>query len=454
VTSFATAAPSTGRIRPGALDVLARERCALAALFGSDDGMIRRLRAVRASARRLLDPPERDHGPGPLQRLFAKATSFVRTHVRITDALIALLVFTFGLLADEIGHHSIVRGVFTFLLALPLVWRRRAPISVFLVIAAIAFIQWLSNIQLASDISLLVALYTVADERPHRAAVGIALILETGAVLATIRWSTGDSALRTFALLSGVVVASLISGIYFRARRAHVASLMERATRLELERDQQARLAAAAERARIAREMHDVIAHSLAVVIALADGARAKLRRDPEQAREALESVSDIGRQALDDTRRLLSVLRTEEASAMDRSPQPGIDEITDLVDQVASTGITATLVFEGEKISLATGPALAAYRIVQEAITNALKHAEGATAISVALTWAPRQLEISVADNGHCDSTRSSSEIGFGLEGMRERAALYDGSAIAGPNSTGGWVVHAVLPTTERAAR
>jgi signal transduction histidine kinase len=197
-----------------------------------------------------------------------------------------------------------------------------------------------------------------------------------------------------------------------------------------------------------------VIAHSLAVVIALADGASAKLRRDPEQAREALESVSDIGRQALDDTRRLLSVLRTEEGSAMDRSPRPGIGEITDLVDQVASTGIAATLAVEGEEIALATGPALAAYRIVQEGITNALKHAEGATAIAVALTWTPRQLEISVTDNGHCGSGRLPSESGFGLEGMRERAALYGGSAAAGPSTTGGWAVHAALPTIERAAR
>jgi signal transduction histidine kinase len=434
--------------------MLERERRAVVVLFGSDYGMNRRIRAIRLRARRLLDPPERDRGPGPLQSLSDKATSFVRTHVQITDALIAFLVFIFGLLIDLIGDHSTVRVVFTLLLALPLVWRRRAPISVFLVIAAIAFVQWLSNIQLASDVSLLAALYTVADERPQRAAVGSALVLETGAVLATLRWSTSDSALRTFALLSGVVVASFISGIYVRARRAHVASLVERATRLELERDQQARLAAAAERARIAREMHDVIAHSLAVVIALADGASAKLRRDPEQSREALESVADVGRQALDDTRRLLSVLRTEEGSAVDRSPQPGIGEITDLVGQVASTGIAATLAVEGEEIALATGPALAAYRIVQEAITNALKHAEGATAIAVALTWTPRQLEISVTDNGHCGSTHLRSESGFGLEGMRERAALYGGSAIAGPSATGGWAVQAALPTAERATR
>jgi signal transduction histidine kinase len=298
-----------------------------------------------------------------------------------------------------------------------------------------------------------VALYTVADDRPRRAAIGAAVILEAGAILATIRWSPSDSALRTFAFLSGVVIAALVSGIYFRARRAHVAGLVERAARLELERDQQARLAAAAERARIAREMHDVIAHSLAVVIALVDGACAKLRRDPEQAREALDSVSNLSRQALDDTRRLLSVLRTEEG-APDRTPQPGIQEITDLVDQVASTGITVTLTVEGDAIALATGPALAAYRIVQEAITNALKHAVGATAIAITLTWTPRQLTIAVADDGQCTSTHStSSDGGFGLKGMRERAALYRGTASAGPSAAGGWIVHATLLTAGRGA-
>jgi signal transduction histidine kinase len=227
-----------------------------------------------------------------------------------------------------------------------------------------------------------------------------------------------------------------------------VAGLVGRAERLEVERDQQARLAAAAERARIAREMHDVIAHSLAVVIALVDGASAKLRRDPEQAREALDSVSGISRQALDDTRRLLSVLRTEEGEA-DRAPQPGITEIAPLVGQVASTGIAATLTVEGEAVPLASGPELAAYRIVQEAITNSLKHAEGATAIAIRITWSPRQLDISVTDDGRCPRTRSAAERGFGLEGMRERAALYGGSAEAGPAPAGGWTVQAVLPTT-----
>jgi signal transduction histidine kinase len=419
---------------------------------GSDGVMHGPFRAARERAWALLDPPERESGPGHLRTLFAQVASFARTHIQVTDGVIASAAFVFCLLADEYGDRSIARGVFSFLLALPLVWRRRAPITVFLFIAAIAFAQWLANLQLAGDVTLLLALFTVADDRPHRAAIGAAVILESGAVLATLRWSTSNTALRTFAFLSGVVVAALVSGIYFRARRAHVASLVERAERLELERDQQARLAAAAERSRIAREMHDVIAHSLAVVIALVDGASAKLRRDPDQAREALKTVSDLGRQALDDTRRLLSVLRTEDGGA-DRTPQPGIEEIAHLIDQVASTGIAATLTVEGEAISLAPGPALTAYRIVQEAITNVVKHAHGASAIGVTLSWSPRELEILVIDDGRHVPIRTPNDGGFGLTGMRERASLYGGTVAAGPGLDEGWIVHAALPTAERGA-
>jgi signal transduction histidine kinase len=368
----------------------------------------------------------------------------------MTDGAIALLILVLGLLSNETGYHSLSRAVFTLLLALPLVWRRRAPTTVFLIIAAVAFVQWLSNVQLAGDVSLLIALYTVADERSHRVAIGAAVILEGGAILATIRWTTSHSALRTFTLLSGVVVAALVSGVYLQSRRAHVASLVERAERLEIERDQQLRLAAAAERARLAREMHDIIAHSLAIVIALVDGASAKLRRDPEQALDALQSVSDLSRQALDDTRRLLTVLREEGGSA-DRSPQPSIAQIAELIEQISTTGIAATLTVEGHASALASGPSLAAYRIVQEAITNSLKYAKGATAIEVTLLWAPNQLEISISDNGRASPDHVAVGEGFGLTGMRERASLYGGSASAQPNPAGGWIVRAMIPTDDR---
>jgi signal transduction histidine kinase len=422
---------------------------ATAAASGPAGALGERLRGWRERLRVLADPPEAGREAGALSRLSETLRAFARTHVQLTDGALAFAVFAVSLLSDERARHSVSAVLFTFLLALPLAWRRRAPITVFLVICLVAFTQWLAGPPLLADVAPLAALYTVAADRPRRPAVAGALILEGGAVLAATRW--GESALVTFASLSGAVVAALVSGWYVRARRAHVAGLVERAARLEFERDQQTLLAAAAERARISREMHDVVAHSLAVVISLANGATAKLGRDPEQSREALASISELGRQALADTRRLLSVLRTEESATV-RAPQPGIEEIADLVDRAASTGLAATLTVRGDPVPVAPGLALSAYRIVQEAITNAVKHAGGATTVAVELTWTPRRLQIAVTDDGHGNGRSAGSPSGFGLAGIRERAALCDGTATAGPGPEGGWTVKATIPILQGA--
>ena len=392
----------------------------------------------------VLDPSDTGHSPGTLARLSGSWRAFARTHALATDGALAFAVFAAGLVSLEPAHRSVWAGLLTFSLALPLTWRRRAPVAVFGVVALVAFAQWLAGVPLLADVALLAALYTVAAIRPQRVAVGAAVLLEGGAILAAARW--GESAAVTFASLSGLVVAALASGLYVRARRLHVASLVERAARLEFERDQQALLAAAAERARISREMHDVVAHSLAVVVSLANGATAKLARDPEQSREALESISELGRQALADTRGLLSVLRTGEGAAA-RAPQPGIEQITALVDRAAATGLAATLTIRGDPVPVAAGLGLNAYRIVQEAITNAVKHAEAATSIAIQLSWTPRRLEVSVTDDGRGASRSAVAGTGFGLAGVRERAALYGGTATAGPGHAGGWTVTARIP-------
>jgi signal transduction histidine kinase len=417
---------------------------------GLSDRLGGRLGDLRERARVLLDPPETERDPVALARLLGSWRAVVRTHVRATDGALAFTVFAVGMVGDQLAHRPAWAALLTFLLALPLAWRRRAPITVFGVIALVAFAQWLASLLLLADIALLVALYTVAAIRPQRAAVAGAWVLEGGAALAAARW--GQSAPATFAFLSGLVLAALVTGLYVRARRAHVAGLVERAARLEFERDQQALLAAAAERARISREMHDVLAHSLAVVISLANGATAKLARDPDQSREALESIAELGRQALADTRRTLSVLRTEEGTAA-RSPQPGIEEIADLVGRAASTGVAATLTVRGDPAPVAAGLALSAYRIVQEAITNAVKHAQGATRVRVELAWTPQHLEIVVTDDGRGSGRPAGPASGFGLAGMRERAALYGGIATAGPGPEGGWTVTATIPIADQAA-
>jgi signal transduction histidine kinase len=394
--------------------------------------------------RGLLDPSETNHRPGRLARAAGAWRAFNRTHIRLTDAALAFAVLAVGLVSDQLAHRSAWAGLLTLLLALPLAWRRRAPVPVFLIVAAVAFAQWLAGLLVLADAALLTALYTVAALRPPRMAAAGAVIGEGGAVLAAVRW--GQSALATFAFLSGLVVAALVTGLYVRARRLYVAGLVERAARLEFERDQQALLAAAAERARISREMHDVVAHSLAVVISLANGATAKLGRDPEQSREALESISELGREALADTRRLLSVLRAEEGAAA-RVPQPGLEEIAGLVHRAAATGLAATLTVRGDPVPVAPGLALSAYRIVQEAITNAVRHAQRATTLTVELAWTPGRLNIAVSDDGRGVPPVTDSASGFGLAGLRERAALCGGTATAGPGPERGWTVTATIP-------
>jgi signal transduction histidine kinase len=381
-------------------------------------------RDVRERVRVFLDPSSTSHRPGRLARAAESWRAFTRTHIRLTDGALALAVLAVGLASDQLAHRSAWAGLLTFLLALPLAWRRRAPVAVFLVVAVAALTQWLAGILVLADVSLLAALYTVAALRPPRVAAAGAVILEGGAVLAAVRW--GASALATFAFLSGLVVAALVTGLYVRARRMYVAGLVERAARLEFERDQQALLAAAAERARISREMHDVVAHSLAVVISLANGATAKLGRDPEPS-------------------------RTGEGAAA-RAPQPGIEEIADLVHRAAATGLAATLTVRGDPVPVAPGLALSAYRIVQEAITNAVKHAQRATTVTVELAWTPDRLEIAVSDDGRGGPPPAGSASGFGLAGLRERAALYGGTATAGPGPESGWTVTATISLPERA--
>jgi signal transduction histidine kinase len=227
-----------------------------------------------------------------------------------------------------------------------------------------------------------------------------------------------------------------------RIRRAYLASLEERAARLEAERDQQARLAAAAERARISREMHDVVAHNLTVMVALADGAAYAARTSLDRAIGAMENVSAIGRTALVEMRRLLGVLRT--AGEPQLRPQPGIGQLDELLDQVQAAGLSVTLVLDGDPSTVSTEAQLTVYRLVQEALTNVLKHAGPAASASVRLGFTSSTVSLDVSDTGTGNGL--SHPDGHGIAVMRERAAIYGGSLSAGPDPRGGWRVRAVL--------
>ena len=333
---------------------------------------------------------------------------------------------------------------FDLAFATALLWRSRWPFPVFLVTAGIAFLQWLVGIRVLGDFALLIALYTVASREDEGTTLAAAGILGFGVLLALESWFHGEH-IRSFIGLTGLVAAAGILGRNIRNRRRLLASLEERAARLELERDQQGKLAAAAERARIARELHDVVAHNLTVMIALSDGAGYALRDAPEEAHRALETASRTGREALAEMRRLLGVLREEERTA-ESDPQPGVAQVDALVEQVRAAGLPVSYRVSAGSRALPAGIQLTVFRILQEALTNTLKHAGLSATAEVELAAGDSDVRLTVSDTG-TPTAAGNGNGGSGLRGMRERAAVYGGAVEAGPGPWGGWVVRARLP-------
>ncbi|OJX97938.1 MAG: hypothetical protein BGO96_13635 [Micrococcales bacterium 73-15] len=251
-----------------------------------------------------------------------------------------------------------------------------------------------------------------------------------------------------FIAMAAPVVVAWALGLLRRSTRARWESLRERAARLEYERDQQAVIAAGAERARIAREMHDVVAHSLSIIVAQADGGRYAARTDPDLAVGALETIADTARGALADTRRILGVLRGDAAA--DTAPQPGLASLDDLVRTVRESGLGVEVVTWGERLPLTPAADLAVYRVCQESLTNVLKHAgtPGVVHARVDVAWHPGALVVQIDDDGR-GAAAGDDGAGNGILGMRERIALFSGSLESGPRPGGGWRVKATLPTS-----
>jgi signal transduction histidine kinase len=383
---------------------------------------------------------EMDHESRGARLALARVSSLGRRYPNASQVALAAAVALLCL-PQLITRHDQRLGmlVFAVALSLPLVWRRRQPTLVFAVLAAVAFVQWAVQVDSHADVALLIALYTVAANESRARALAAAAILELGAVLVAV----SDGGFREFVGLSALSAAAGVLGTSVRNRRALLASLEDRAARLELERDQQGLIAAAAERARIAREMHDIVAHNLTVMIALADGAVFAAERTPEKATSAMETVSSTGRQALAEMRRLLGVLRDEKSSTL--VPQPGVPQIDQLVDQVRAAGLPVTLEVAGDGRALPAGAQLTVFRLVQESLTNCLKHAGASAVARVRLRYAADGVDVEVTDNGPGRAQPADSS-GRGLDGMRERAAVYAGTVEAGPRATGGWRVHARL--------
>lgn len=373
------------------------------------------------------------------------------------DALVALAftVAALGTAADRIGEHNEFRqvdvpGVALLLLqTLPLAVRRVAPLGVLAVIclAIVAYSAAGYQVVQAGTYSSLLAVYGVASlTDTRRGIVGAAII---AAALASFFATTRDDfGSVSIAITSGTWAVGWFVGTYVRIRGEQAEAAGALVDRLEREQEVRAREAVADERARMARELHDIVGHALNLIVIQAAGARRVLESKPEIARDSLESIESVGREALSDMERMLGVMRAAGQGEPDLGPQPGLQQLDSLAAQVSEAGLLVEVTVEGRRSDLPASVELSAYRIVQESLTNALKHSHG-TRARVSIRYGPGALDIEIVDDGRglTGQKAQSDRDGRGLIGMRERVAVFGGELTAGPMPAGGYRVRARLP-------
>jgi signal transduction histidine kinase len=402
-----------------------------------------------------------DEYAGPVERVYA----WLRRHPKLVDGALALALVASGggvfgtrpIRAASRADQVILIAIMLVLAGL-VVFRRKYSLATFVIAVPILGAQVMLGMRpgafqpVSADVSIIVLLYTVAAYRPRRLSLPAIAVCLIGVAIAVLRFAPthGDKSPHIMFLialeLSVPIVSAWVLGDSMAYRRAHYAWLEERARRAEAERDAKAQVAVAAERARIAREMHDVIAHNVSVMVVQADGAAFAFDDDPARARQAIDAISRTGRQALTEMRRLLGVLRNGEKTT-GMAPQPGLAQISELLTEARLAGLPVSLTIEGMPQPLDDGRELAAYRIVQEALTNTRKHGGLGAHAAVLLHYTGDGLLVQVTDTGHAPAAATDG-TGHGITGMRERVLLYGGTLRAGPRPGGGYEVSAKLPS------
>ncbi|WP_328561312.1 sensor histidine kinase [Streptomyces coelicoflavus] len=413
-------------------------------------------------------PLPEDRAAEPLteyvQRVNRRVRAFDRRRPLVWDLLLTGFWVVAALIDASGGWRNVARHpdapvglvvALSLALSVPLLWRRSHPGAALLATMPAALVSASSGATLQAALLQLLLVHHIALRLPLRNLWWVVALVTAPVCVTVARY--GDDAgswnQQLGSQLLSIGVAALI-GVTVRARRDHTEVLEDRARRLETERDQQVRLAAAAERARIAREMHDIIGHNLSVITGLADGGRYAAAKSPDRAAQALDAIGTTSRQALGELRRLLDVLRDDAENGTpavpELAPQPALTDLESLLDGVRRAGLPVRKTVTGEA-TLPEGRQLALYRVVQEALTNTLKHAGPDATAQVELSYgAGGAVTLTVTDTGRAAPLPSPVlPGGRGLPGMRERTALYGGTLEAGPRPAPerGWRVHLHLP-------
>ncbi|MFJ2774458.1 sensor histidine kinase [Streptomyces sp. NPDC087300] len=395
-----------------------------------------------------------------MQRLY----DFLRRHPTWVDGfwgLVLLGISGIGLLTMIEGSSrepNLAAVPVAIGLSLVVALRRRATERMLVLAAVVGVAQLIFDVRtMPANFSMLVIIYTAAADGEKWASRFALIGGLCAAPLSMMRWPTENISVFgsvLFAVFQTVpFVLAWVLGDSIRTRRAYLAQLEERADRLEREREAQSKVAVAAERARIARELHDVVAHNVSVMVVQADGAAYVMDAAPDQAKKALETISGTGRQALAEMRRLLGVLRTgEPEESGEYVPQPDVEQLDELIEQVRTAGLPVDYKVEGTPRPLPSGVELTAYRIVQEALTNTRKHGGENAGASVRLVYFDDGLGLLVEDDGkgaphELYEDGGADGSGHGLIGMRERVGMVGGTLDAGPRPGGGFRISALLP-------
>ncbi|MCB0996498.1 MAG: sensor histidine kinase [Acidimicrobiales bacterium] len=339
---------------------------------------------------------------------------------------------------------------------LPLVARRRAPVGTLAIVAVATMAFWIADYDTAfGGAGHLVALYSasahIADRERRLLAVGATLVTMTLVTILGVLVPEEDLPAVAVLAIALINTTAVILGDNVRTRRAYVAELRERVERAEAEREERAARATIDERTRIARELHDVVAHNVSVMVVQAGAAERVVEREPARAAEALRQIADTGRDALDELRQVLGALRAHDEAAS-RTPQPTLAQLEALFSHCEEAGVPVRVRIDGDQRHLPASVELTAYRLVQEALTNTVKHA-GTAAAEVSLVFEPDALRVVVLDDGRgAAADPQPGADGHGLTGMRERVELHGGRLVAGPRPGGGFRVQAHIPLARRA--